>query len=1034
MATFDVTPEDDRARLVAALDDLYRRAGRPSARSVARSAVEVSHTTVADLLSGRRIPSWQIVAKVATVLSGGDPDQERRLRELWLATQGEQRPEVPPDHDAAKSPDQTPLVGRAGVLAQVRTDLLNVGPGGTAAVFVIGESGVGKTRLLRETAQAMEAAGVAVLFGSCLDIGDASPLHPVLQALRTFDRDGQTVGTEDAGALLEQVAQALQTVAGGRRLLLVLDDLQWADRSTRQLLLYLLAGLGDITVSVLAAVRAEALSGTHPLRRVLAELRRLRSVRVFDLAPLDREQTHELVATITGASVMVEDAERVYQRSGGNPFVAGELARDLRDGRAAFSDTLREIFLDRMAELPPDSHAVVQAVAAGVEPVEHGVLAGVVRLPEEQLIEAIRTAVAHRLVKSDADGYRLRHRLVAEILDAEVLPAETASWHRRYAEVLQDLSGRPDYVRLAHHWLRAGERTQALPSVLEAARAAEQLYGFAEAHYYWTQALQLTAEGGAERTELLAHAAESAHQCGEHQRALTRLEELAGRPDAPGQVDLHLRRARYLAAAGRSATAEVEYQRALAAPDCTPRQQTMATAFLAELLVQLGRYADANEWAQKALRLAESNGSTADLVRASAALGFSAAFREDPDAGLAVVRQAAEIAERSGHPDDLGVAYLHLAELLSGPLNNIEEGVLVARRGAERLAGFGVSRSYGTRLLAIAANGLFRLGQWAEAGVVLEAAIRHRPSGADAAELLLSRCRLRIGLGDIDGAHRDLDAVATLLAGGGARHVLPMLTLRAGLAIWQGQHDVARAAVQRGLTETRSDDLVLLGVLAWHGLRTEAEAHAAGAPVDPGVIRQLKTVVDRMARGVGDASDPIREVVGGYLDLCTAEISRIEDLHDPELWARAAAVWDRRNHPYPTAYARLRQAEAALSRGRRRSAATVALREAYAMATAMGARPFTADIVATAQRFRITLTDDTHAHLAHPPAPDDDLSTLTAREREVLAALAEGMTNREISQRLFISERTVGVHVGHIFDKLRVRTRIQASRVFRTGV
>ena len=359
----------------------------------------------------------------------------------------------------------------------------------------------------------------------------------------------------------------------------------------------------------------------------------------------------------------------------------------------------------------------------------------------------------------------------------------------------------------------------------------------------------------------------------------------------------------------------------------------------------------------------------------------------------------------------------------------------MARRGAERLAALGVGRTYQTRLLAVAGNGLFRVGQWAEADAVLEAAMRHKPSGADVVELLLSRCRLWVGFGDIDAAHRDLDAVATMLAGGGARHVLPMLTLRAGLAMWQRRHAEGRAAVQRGLTETRSDDLVLLGVLAWHGLRVEAEAHADGEPVDPAAIRRLKVVVDRMAQGVGNAAIPVRAVVDGYVDLCTAELNRIEGRNDPEPWIRAAAAWDRRRQPYPAAYARLRQAEAALQRKTRRAAATAALRQAYGTAIAMGARPFAAEIVAVARRYKIALADDadTVPLTAPDPDPGDELGVLTSREREVLAAVAEGLTNREIGERLFISERTVGVHVGHIFDKLQVRTRVQASRVFLTA-
>jgi DNA-binding CsgD family transcriptional regulator/tetratricopeptide (TPR) repeat protein len=561
------------------------------------------------------------------------------------------------------------------------------------------------------------------------------------------------------------------------------------------------------------------------------------------------------------------------------------------------------------------------------------------------------------------------------------------------------------------------------------------LYGFTEAHRYWSLALDLITGDAPERTELLAHAAESAHLCGEHQRALTRLEELAGRPDAPNVCDLHLRRARYLAAAGRSTTAEVEYERALQAPDCSPRQRASAAAYLAELLLHLGRYADANTRARDALEMAEVNGSTADLVRASAALGFSAAYREDPDAGLAVIRHAVEIAERSGHPDDLGCAYLHLAELLTGPLNSIEEGVLVARRGAERLASLGVGRSYQTRLLAIAAKGLFRVGQWSEADAVLEGAMSHRPSGADAVELLLVRCQLWVGFGDLEAARRDLDAVATVLAGGGARHVLPMLTLRAGLAMWQARYAEARSAVQRGLTETRSDDFLLLGVLAWHGLRAEAQAHVAGEPTDAGAIRRLTAVVHRIEEAVDGAGSQVRAVLDGYLELCAAELNRIADRQDPEPWARAAQIWDRCQQPYPAAYARLRQAEAALLRKSRRAAATAALRQAHRTATMMGARPFANEIVGVAQRFRVALADDaiTQPLTAPSPAPDDELGVLTAREREVLSAMAEGLTNREIGERLFISERTVGVHVGHIFDKLQVRTRVQASRVFLTA-
>ncbi|WNM38233.1 AAA family ATPase [Micromonospora halotolerans] len=973
----------------------------------------------------------------------------------------------------ASDVDTAPLVGRADTVGALRSALLDdVAPGQTAAVFLTGESGVGKTRLLTEVGERLRDAGALVLTGVCLDIGDASPLHPLRQALRRLDADlteartssavrgllqvfdEETPGPDGAGALLERVSRGLHLVAGGRPLVLVLDDLQWVDRSTRQLLLYLLAGLGDLQLSVLAAIRAESLQGAHPLRRVLTELRRLRSVRVVDLAPLDRADTDELAAAIVGTPLAPEAADQMWQRSGGNPFVVEELARDLRDGHDGLSDTLREVFLARVDALPQPAHAVVHAVAAGVEPVEHWLLAQVVRLPEDQLIEAVREAVAHRLLVGADDGYRLRHRLVAEVLAHELLPAERAALHRRYAETLTSATAELHQARLAHHWRLAGEPARALPAAMAAAREAERLHGYAEAHRHWSAALSLATtppavlpDGGrpepveVDRAELLTHAAEAAHHCGEHARALALLEELAADPAGPPTCALHIRRARYLAAAGRSAPAEAEYRRVLAADDCTPRERATAAAHLAELLLHLGRYAEAGDQAREALRLAaDVEGTASEVVLASAALGFSEAYLEDPDAGLAVMREALDTAERSGRPEDVACAYLHLAELLTGPLNILEEGVVVARRGAERVAELGLGRTWETRLLAIATNGLFRVGQWAEAEKVVAAALRHRPSGADAVELLLARCRLSVGYGDVEASDRDLEAVATVLAGGGARHVLPMLILRAGLAMWQGRHDLARQAVQRGLTESRSDDVIVLATLAWHGLRAEAEASASRTvEVDPNAVRRLRGVVDRVAAKSGKAGAPVRYVADAFLALCAAELSRLDDGRgDPELWARAATEWDRRNHPYPAAYSRLRQAEALLARRSRVATAGKLLRQAHRTAQSLGAVPLSEEIRTLAGRARVALDDGAPAarpaprpRAAEPAAPTvDELVVLTAREREVLAAVAEGLTNREIGQRLFISERTIGVHVSHIFDKLQVRTRVQASAIF----
>src|SRR5688500_12931722 len=158
--------------------------------------------------------------------------------------------------------EEAPLVGRGALVRRLASTVLDGTGGQAAGVFLTGESGVGKTRLLREAAGAARRAGAAVLAGTCLDIGDASPLHPLLQARRRYDANDAAArelrelvhreagGPDTAGALLEQVSRGLHRIAGGRQLVFVLDDLQWVDRSTRQLLLYLLAGLGGVQLSV----------------------------------------------------------------------------------------------------------------------------------------------------------------------------------------------------------------------------------------------------------------------------------------------------------------------------------------------------------------------------------------------------------------------------------------------------------------------------------------------------------------------------------------------------------------------------------------------------------------------------------------------------------------------------------------------------------------------------------------------------------------------------------------------------------------
>jgi DNA-binding CsgD family transcriptional regulator len=235
-----------------------------------------------------------------------------------------------------------------------------------------------------------------------------------------------------------------------------------------------------------------------------------------------------------------------------------------------------------------------------------------------------------------------------------------------------------------------------------------------------------------------------------------------------------------------------------------------------------------------------------------------------------------------------------------------------------------------------------------------------------------------------------------------------------------------------GRAPDRSDDVWLLAPVVWHGLRAEAEASASGTEApDPAAVESLRRVAGRIAEAAATAARPVRDTVAGYQALCEAEISRIEGRPDPAAWARAADVWERGGQPYPAAYARLRQADALYSHRTRNAEAAAALRAAYATAYRLGAQPFIREIVALAQRARVPLESpepDRSAEIEQPAATE--LSTLTERELQVLAEVAAGRTNHEIADLLFISQRTVGVHVSRILHKLQVRTRVQAASVY----
>ncbi len=998
------------------------------------------------------------------------------------------------------------FIGRAREMALLNEAFEQSRAGRSAAVVIGGESGVGKTRLVQEFIGQARRQGVTVLLGGCIDFGEEGPSYwPFIEAMhalagpddqpgdavvRTFQaqlasvlpelpaRDPPLPGGTDLTAvgrvpLFELALRVVTRLADESPLILVIEDLHWADRSTRDLMAFLLANLITDRVMVMATYRSDAISPGHWLQPLLAEFRRNRRAEFVDL---DRFSRNELVAQLSDILGRLPDDEMVevvWARSDGNPFIVEELVAAMEAGYCAEPPpTLRHILLSRVEVLSTSARRVLRLVAVGGDGVSDALLSAVAGVADGFLVDSLRECIDHHVLAVAPDGltYRFRHSLLQEVIYGELLPGERTLFHAAYGRALSQQRNKRDSVaaaKLAYHWLAAGDLRRALIAALDAATAASEIYGFAEAQRHYERAIDLWDQVpdagrllGLDRVTLFERAAEVANLAGEHRRASTLIGEAvaelatAGPGEPPEQTIRHAvlrqRLGRYLWASGDSPGAVRAYREAVARipAGLLSAERAMVEGAFAEVLMLTGRYRRSKEQAEAALAVARSVGAELERAQILGTLGFDLAFLGDPSSGLAALEEARNIAERVGSPGDIGRAYLNLAELLSGPLNQLTEAAATAEEGIERVRQLGLKRSYGVALQAIAVNTLFRLGRWSEADRLLSDALALKPTGTSAIELCLARAKLSVGRGDFDAAFRDFETVeATSGDGIGPRHQAPLLTLRAGVELWLGRPERARQAIRDGLAAVgRSDDVWLLAPMLWHGLRAEADlAERARARRSPADIEEAKSIagrlvaeVHRLAERSNPAAPSIRQVVTAYVQLCDAEASRCAGESPPAAWAEGAELWRQLDQPYPAAYAKWREAEALLAQRARSTRATEALQAAYRVAVRLGAEPFRGVLEELAQRARISLTAGARPVAVDAAEGQDPLMrvfpTLSARECEVLTLLATGLSNREIGERLFISGGTVSVHLSHIFRKLDVKTRVQASFLVHTGL
>ncbi|MGV9693883.1 helix-turn-helix transcriptional regulator [Streptomyces sp. NPDC003444] len=983
------------------------------------------------------------------------------------------------------------FVGRAGELGVLAEALSRATAGEPQALLVGGEAGVGKTRLIEEFTGTARDRGAVVALGGCVELGaDGLPFAPFSAALRALRRllpdeltaaaDGQhgelarllpelgdpgghDPADEDSTArLFELTVRLLERLAADRTLVLVLEDLHWADTSTRHLLTYLLRTLRRGRIVVVASYRADDIHRRHPLRPLLAELDRLRTIRRIELPRFTRTEVRHQLTGILAAEPDPGLLEEVFERSDGNAFFVEELVVSHEAGCAPgrLGDSLRDLLLVRVEALPEDAQRVVRIVAEGGSTVEYGLLAAVARLAEDDLIEALRAAVGANILLAvpDGDGYRFRHSLVREAVSDDLLPGERSRLNRRYAEALEAdptlVRADERATRLATYWYHAHDPAKALPAVLRASVATRERHAYAEQLRLLERAMELWDEAPAEvraslrpidyaesyppcgcdpdttplrHLDLLAEAAVAARLSGERERALkigkTALRILGGEEerDPLRAAWFWTEKARLQSNLGRGDGRE-EIARAQELVKGLP-----PSAVHAVVLVGAAGWGMLRDPGPDALTAAERAVEYARLVKAESielnarlTLGTIMVAAGDVETGLAEMHAVRERTGALGQFTETARAHINIASALEF-LGRSPEAVEIAEAGIRLARTYGLVDSVGWAE-ANRAESLFSLGRWDEVEEAAERLLRSATSTKPRGSASLRLAQLAAARGEPDAAARHLaDARAVY----GTRdpipqYTLPMAQVAVAVAAAEGRVADVRAelaAAERGGfppgTHRYGWPLVLTAVTA--------EADSRGLPAADEGREGALALIRRCFRSL---AAPV-PVWAAYSRQASEELARAEGRETAARWAEVVAAYEPLDRPAQLARARYRLADALLAEGGRREEAAALLREARAAAGLLGARPLREDVELLAARARLSLAPE-----ERPPAPAepaDDAFGLTPREQDVLRLVAAGRTNRQIAGELFISPKTASVHVSHILAKLGVAGRGEAA-------